>query len=392
MTINADQILIIDRNAEDRERLAAYLSERGYFVSTAESIALATLLAFETKPDLVFADVKNDEIAAIPFVGPNNDGASLIVISSTESAGDVVACLRAGADDFILKPVLEFASVDHVIDRTIQQIRVTNLNKRLRTELEVGNKKLREGIHELRRDLKAGLQVQLKMLPEQNKRLQGYDFAHIVRPSLYLSGDFLDYFRIDDHRCMFYFADVSGHGASSAFVTVLLKNLTVRLLRNFKRSSSDEITCPARFLKRVNQELIASDLGKHITIFAGLLREENNQLSYAIGGHFPLPIISSLDETAYLEGKGVAVGLFPEPEFEVYQRVLPRDFRITIFSDGILEIIRRDSLVEKENLLLNVVSESFGGIESLLSSLGMDDIDELPDDIAVMTVSRSNKT
>ena len=84
--------------------------------------------------------------------------------------------------------------------------------------------------------------------------------------------------------------------------------------------------------------------------------------------------------------------MFPEPEFEVYQCVLPRDFRITIFSDGILEIIRCDSLEEKENLLLNVVSKSFGGIESLLSSLGMDDIDELPDDIAVMTVSRNNKT
>ena len=31
--------------------------------------------------------------------------------------------------------------------------------------------------------------------------------------------EFVDYFRVDERRIGFYLADVSGHGASSAFVT-----------------------------------------------------------------------------------------------------------------------------------------------------------------------------
>jgi len=391
MSLSTDQILVIDPNSEDRENLVAYLTGKGYFVQAVSSLETAHLLGLTDAPDLIFADVPSEQIPFLPFLGGNDTNgdkkqSSLIVVSEVERAGDVVACLRAGADDFILKPVQDFDKLDAVIHKTLDQIRLSKLNKRLRLELEERNRKLREGIHELRTDQKAGLQVQLKMLPEIRKVINGYGFDHIVRPSLYLSGDFLDYFRIDDHRSLFYFADVSGHGASSAFVTVLLKNLSARMLRNYRRGSSDELSCPVKYLKRLNQELISSDLGKHLTIFVGVLDRNENNLTYSIGGHLPLPILSSAEGSRYLNAKGVAVGLFPEPEFERVVCPLPKDFRITVFSDGILEVLPSETLKEKEKLLLDVVSREQGGIESLLTSVGLDDIDDLPDDIAVLTV------
>ena len=382
----SDQILVIDPNKNDRQKLVAYLTEKGYFVHTASSIETAHLLGLEEAPDLIFADVANEQIEFLPFFESERKHPPLVVISDVESAGDVVACLRAGADDFILKPVQDLDKVDRVIHKTLDQIRLAKLNKRLRSELEERNRKLREGIHELRTDQKAGLQVQLKMLPSPNKNLNGFLFDHRVKPSLYLSGDFLDYFRLDDQRALVYFADVSGHGASSAFVTVLLKNLSARMLRNYRRNSSDELSSPDKFLKRLNQELISSDLGKHLTVFAGVLDKEHRTLTYAIGGHLPLPILSSPDKVEYLSAKGVAVGLFPEPEFEVRTCVLPDNFKLTVFSDGILEVLRGDTLKDKENLLLDVVYRERGGIESLLTSVGLDDIDDLPDDIAVLSV------
>jgi sigma-B regulation protein RsbU (phosphoserine phosphatase) len=393
MNPNSDQILVIDPSNEDRERLVSYLSRKGYFVVSASSIEHASLMVFEQAPDLVFADVQSEQIELIPFIGGGSKKASLIIVSHAEWAGDIVACLRAGADDFILKPVDDFDTLDRVINKTLDKIRLAKLNKRLRNELEDGNRKLREGIHALRVDQKAGLQVQLKMLPESNQTLNGFVFNHVIRPSLYLSGDFLDYFRIDDNRTMLYFADVSGHGASSAFVTVLLKNLTVRLMRNFKRNSSDEITCPVRFVQRINSELIVSDLGKHITVFAGIIDTTTRELSYTVGGHLPLPILSTDNgESEYLSAKGVAVGLFPGPKFELKHQTLPPGFRLTLFSDGILELIGGGSLKDKEKLLLDVVSEELGDIESLLTSLGLDGIDELPDDIAVLTVCDQDRS
>ena len=383
----ADHILVIDRNQEDRERLAEYLSRKGYFVQVAETIHHASLLPGETPPSIVFADLSNEEMLSLPYLNKEEGGTPIVIVSEVAAAGDVVACLRAGAADFILKPIQDFQNVDHVIHGILDKIRIARLNKRLQQELEERNTKLVEGIRELRLDQKAGLQVQMKMLPASPKTLHGLEFAHCVKPSLYLSGDFLDYFNIDDDRALFYFADVSGHGASSAFVTVLLKNLTMRLKRNLKRGSSDELSCPTSFLKRVNQELIDSDLDKHITVFVGHIDRRDRVLTYAIGGHFPLPIIKEEGQAEYVQGRGVALGLFPEPEFEVYRRPLVPGFSITVFSDGILEVIEGETLNDKEKLLLDVVSNDEAGIESLLSSLGLDDIDELPDDIAVLTVT-----
>ena len=62
------------------------------------------------------------------------------------------------------------------------------------------------------------------------KVINGVYYDYWFAPSLYLSGDFLDYQRYNDRFSAFYFADVSGHGASSAFVTVLLKYLCNRWL------------------------------------------------------------------------------------------------------------------------------------------------------------------
>jgi sigma-B regulation protein RsbU (phosphoserine phosphatase) len=382
----ADRILVIDAHADDLQRLANYLNAKGYIVHAVSDFDQAIELIRVTPPDLIFADVTNQEISRLPCVMHNSSQIPLVVVSKTESSGDVVACLRAGATDYILKPVKDYASVDHVIGRILDKIRLAKQNKHLQEELEIGYKKLTAGIQELRADQKAGLQIQRKMLPKVRKRVCGYLFEHRIKPSLYLSGDFLDYFNLDEYRSLFYFADVSGHGASSAFVTVLLKNLTMRLKRNLRRNSSDDLSNPARFLQRVNQELMSTDLGKHVTIFSGVIDSRNNELSYAVGGHFPLPILSFQGQSEYLQGKGVAVGLFPKPQFEVYRKTLPQGFRISIFSDGILEVLPDMSLSDKEKLLLEVVSRHEDSIDSLLMSFGLERYDNLPDDIAVLRV------
>lgn len=382
----ADRIFVIDSEQNDLDRLSNYLKAKGFVVHAIASLEEAIDMMPVSFPDLIFADIGNKDIPRLPCVSNNSSQVPLVVISKTELSGDVVACLRAGASDFILKPVKDYASVDHVIDRIIDKIRLAKQNKHLQEELEQGYKKLTAGIQELRADQKAGLQVQKKMLPKIRKTVCHYLFEHRVKPSLYLSGDFLDYFNLDEHRCLFYFADVSGHGASSAFVTVLLKNLSMRLKRNLKRGSSDHLSDPSSFLQRVNQELMSTDLGKHVTIFVGVLDNRTNELTYSVGGHFPFPILTMDDEAEYLDGKGMAVGLFPKPHFEVYQKILLPGFRIIIFSDGILEVLSDMSLSDKEKLLLEVVSKHKDGIDSLFQSLGLENFDNLPDDIAVMSV------
>ncbi|MGV8664243.1 SpoIIE family protein phosphatase, partial [Pseudomonas aeruginosa] len=82
-----------------------------------------------------------------------------------------------------------------------------------------------------------------------------------IIPSLYRSGDFVDYFRVDERRVAFYLADVSGHGASSAFVTVLLRFMTTRMLYESRRNCTLPEFKPSEVLEHINRGLINTKLG-----------------------------------------------------------------------------------------------------------------------------------
>ena len=389
MATRTEQILIIDPDEASREELARHLRSRGYYITVCDSLVRAVTLLSAELPDVIFADLSPESIRELAH-GQEALGeltTPLIAFSQAESAEEVVAALRAGASDFIIKPIADKDAVDSVLGRLFERVRLARLNEVYREELETKNLNLSEGISELRADQTAGRKVQMKMLPEKDRVIGGMSMTHMIQPSLYLSGDFLDYLRLDDHLSLVYIADVSGHGASSAFVTVLLKNLTNRLQRNLRRGSSDDIMDPERFLKRVNRELQETGLGKHVTMFVALIDAHERVMRYAVGAHFPMPIISSPGETRFLTGSGLPVGLFSAPEWETYTEPLPDGFQLILFSDGILEVINAKSLDQKEKRLLELVRSGRHTIDRLSEALQFEQMSELPDDIAIVTVT-----
>lgn len=390
MTSRTERILIIDADEKARTDLARYLEARGFYVTGYPDLAGAKALFDDNIPDVIFADLSPEAIRDLANrLEEAETFTPIVACSSSESSADVVNALRAGAADFVLKPCNDDkGALDDVLGKLFDRVRVNRLNQLYRQELEEANRDLRDGIAELRADQRAGRKVQLRMLPEHEQVMSGLHVDHMIKPSLYLSGDFLDYFRISDDKVLVYIADVSGHGASSAFVTVLLKNLTNRLQRNLRRGSSEDILHPDRFLERINSELLDTGLGKHVTVFVGIISLSERKLNYAVGAHFPMPILSfEGGETAFLEGSGLPVGLFETPEWEVYEVPLNKPFHLTLFSDGILEVIREKSLDEKERTLLELVSGGRHTIASLSDALNLDQITELPDDIAIVSVT-----
>ncbi|AMQ87380.1 PP2C family protein-serine/threonine phosphatase [Marinobacter sp. LQ44] len=390
MTSRTERILIIDANEQARSDLSRYLEARGFYVTGFPDVSAARSLFEDNIPDVIFADLPPEAIRELSRRLDEADSFTPIVACTcSESSSEIVQALRAGAADVVLKPCNDDkGALDDVIGKLFDRVRVNRLNQLYRQELEEANRELRTGIAELRADQNAGRKVQLKMLPDHELSLSGLQVDHLIKPSLYLSGDFLDYFRITEDKVLVYIADVSGHGASSAFVTVLLKNLTNRLQRNMRRQSSDDILYPERFLERINSELLDTGLGKHVTVFVGIISISTRTLSYAVGAHFPMPILSfEGGETRFLEGSGLPVGLFEAPEWEVYEVKLDKPFRLLLFSDGILEVIPAKSLDEKEKTLLELVSGGSHTIASLSDALGLGKISELPDDIAIVSVT-----
>lgn len=385
-------VLVIDDDSMVRDSFVAYLDDCDYQMLSACNAVQALEILSDQTPDAVICDLKMPGMYGIELlerIKANYPYLPVIVVSGAGVMEDVVRALRLGADDFLVKPVLDMEMLAHALRKALERQSLEKENKAYREHLEVTNRELKLGLDELRADQQAGRQAQLRMLPEPFE-LNGVSCEHRLLPSLMLSGDFLDFIEVDDDRLVLYIADVSGHGASSAFVTVLLKNLTYRLRRNYVRGSSDDLLSPELVLSRINSELLASELDKHLTIFYAVLTLSTGELSYSVGGHFPMPILVTPDKAEYLEGRGMPVGLFKDAVYKRSVVTMPPVFSLMMFSDGILEIMSESSLNKKEEALLVMASKASGNLEKIWALAGVAEQTEVPDDIAIATVSRGS--
>lgn len=308
----------------------------------------------------------------------------ILVLLAERSYQQVICALRKGASDVFVQ-----GDLDNQAEEFSKSIRKLLLQADLIEQKQHYQEELEKSLSELQADQQAALQVQQNMLPDNEVRLGDVLARYILVPSLYLSGDFVDVVQIDEDRTLFYLADVSGHGASSALVTVLLKNMTNRLLRNFRRRSSFDILSPIDVLYRINSEIIDTELGKHLSIFIGLYDAKQSELVYAVGGHHPMPVLYEAGSAAFLEGRGMPVGLFPEPMFEERKLLLSESFEITLFSDGILEMMAEPNMQAKEERLLEAVIAADGkGPEAIKANVLPGVVSAAPDDIAIMTICR----
>ena len=386
----AASVLVIDDDSTVRDSMIAFLDDYEYRAAAAGNATEALESIARSIPDIVVCDLKMPGmhgIELLELIKKDYPDLPVIVVSGAGVMDDVVKALRLGADDFLVKPILDLEVLHHALKKALQRARLECDNRAYREHLEKTNRELQRGLNELRADQQAGRQAQLRMLPDPLD-YESIHCEHLIYPSLMLSGDFLDYFELGDNQLAFYIADVSGHGASSAFVTVLLKNLTYRLRRNRQRGSSDDLMHPAQVLDRINSELLASELEKHLTMFYGVIDTRTLEMRYSVGGHFPMPVLLDDEGGRYLEGRGMPVGLFREAQYQEYSATLKADFALLMFSDGILEIMKESTLNDKEALLLGVAVRSRGDLSVLTSELGAGTTDDLPDDIALMAVRR----
>lgn len=390
--MTGSSILVIDDDDVVRGSIAAYLQGSGFKTLEAGNGQQGLQIFRANAPDLILCDLRMpvmDGLTMLTQVRQEASDIPFIVVSGAGVMTDVVEALHLGASDFLVKPIVDLEVLEYAINRALEKAQLLMENKRYRASLEEAINSLKSSLTLLQEDQKAGRQVQMNMLPKKPLEYQGFKVDHNIIPSLYLSGDFVDYFALNDHSFAFYLADVSGHGASSAFVTVLLKHMSINLLQDYHSNGGKVRVKPSHVLNHINRSLLKTGLGKHVTVFGGIVNTRDQTLTYSFGGQFPLPVIAQGDSVHFLEGKGLPVGLFEDAVYEDAVIDLPQQFSLTILSDGILEVLPQKSLQEKEDYLLSVIQEGPTTIEALTEKLGLNAIQEAPDDIAVLILARN---
>ena len=264
-------------------------------------------------------------------------------------------------------------------------------------DIKKANKKLQEMLEEIQDDQEAARVMQYKLLPKEKEEILGYNFSSKFYPSMTLSGDFFDYFEINKRYAGFYIADVSGHGVSSAIVTVLLKNFIDNAIDKFYTENDFMILTPTLLCKRLNTEILREKLGKYLTIFYGIIDTEEHKMHYINCGQFPYPFMTDMGSNkenseniiSVLEGKGTPVGLFKTPIFHIKEISLPECFKMIMFSDGILEILSDERIKNSDQYLHEIFNNKNTDIDIISRQLGLDHRKVFPDDLTFLMIEKN---
>jgi serine phosphatase RsbU (regulator of sigma subunit) len=378
-------LLVVDPDDTSSSALSDTLSHQGFSVLRIAGVAELASVVERTRPDLVLCPYRIDQPNPLGLAGEvlaHDPTLPVALVSRNDVAKPaLLAALRLGVVDMI-----ELEQSDRNIARLIDA--AIGRGARIAppaTQAAAVDARARAELREFQRDQRAGRYIQMGMLPPSPMAIDRYRLKHKLYPSLMLSGDFVDYFRITDRHFVFYMADVSGHGASSAFVTVLLKNFSRRLRREYRPKMLRE---PGEILAALNRELLDNRIDKHVALFIGVLDLVDDTLSYANGGHLPAAILSDETGCRFLELSGKPVGLFEGVAWQSKQVTLRGSLMLAMVSDGVLEVMGPGALAEKEQRLLDAVRTTHGQGGELWHTLGLEQRPAGPDDMACLVITK----
>jgi len=181
----------------------------------------------------------------------------------------------------------------------------------------------------LNNELELAREIQASLLPEDDNDSQ----VHGVNISAKeLSGDFYDFFKLDDGRIMFNLGDVSGKGMHAA----LLMAKTSSLFRCLGKKNHS----PAELLKIINREICETSIrGMFVTMVAGIYNPQDGQVRLVNAGN-PPPILynpAAKDKKIQLLGADTPpLGIIPDMDYDEVSLNLQHG-HLYLYSDGITE-------------------------------------------------------
>ncbi len=125
-TTQKHKILIIDDDVLTREVFKAALSHSDFEAVSLESPALAETVVRQLKPDLILLDLYMPEINGLVLLrnlkkNPETAHIPVIILSGSDERDDVINGQKAGAYEYIVKPVDDKFLVDRI--RSMLQVR-----------------------------------------------------------------------------------------------------------------------------------------------------------------------------------------------------------------------------------------------------------------------------
>jgi serine phosphatase RsbU (regulator of sigma subunit) len=320
----------------------------GYEFSEAHDGDEALRVMKKNIPDLVLLDLKMPKMYGIDVLDEMKKRESMkdipvIVLTVVDDTQEKISALRAGANDFLVKPPV----TEELKARVKTHLKLREATSALieySKHLEEKVRVIREQHEELLRDIESAHKIQRGMLPGRFPDIPGIRFTIRYNPCLAVGGDFYDVFRIDENTIGFFIADVSGHGVPSAMITVFLKQEVGRAAKRLSKRGAYSVSRPGEVLERLNASFISLNLGEggfFVTMVYCTYRVDQRILDCSIAGHHALPILKNRDGTVKtIEIPGFPIGWFPDkPGYDERRYNLGKGDTLFLYTDGLLDLV-----------------------------------------------------
>lgn len=216
----------------------------------------------------------------------------------------------------------------------------------------------------MRQDLRRAADVQRTLLPSRPPKLEGANLAWKLEPTDELAGDTLNVVRLDEHHLALYVLDVSGHGVSSALLSVTLNHWLSpdrgqSGLFTKGRGDTYRIVSPVEVARKLNRQFpMDVETAQYFTLLYGILDTRTYDFAYVTAGHPPPVLLSEDGEVKQLPGTGVPIGLVADAAFGQHAIRLDAGDRLYLFSDGLFEAGNRDGEEFGIDRMLSVIEAS----------------------------------
>jgi len=237
----------------------------------------------------------------------------------------------------------------------------------------------------VKRELELAAEIQRSLLPIEKD--SDFPVKGVNLPARVVSGDFYDFYPLDDGRVAFTLGDVSGKGMNAA----LMMAKTASLLRCLGKSIKE----PGRLLTLVNEEVCeTATRGMFVTLVHGIYDPESGYVRLANAGHEPPLVVGKDGSFRAIEAEAPPLGIspalldedgFPETEFNL------DGGRLFVFTDGVTEGYVSEGVELGIDGLKDLIKASEkDGVESVLNAvrqlIGGDGGRVLRDDVTLIAI------
>lgn len=371
------RVLVADDDEPARRLLARALEAHGFAVDTAGNGIELVRLVESDPPAIILLDfdmpLMNGAEACAWLRGHARDelrNIPIIMLTAYDGETEEVACLGAGANDFISKPITRAS----LAARIETQIRLRALNDTLRAQ----NDELARWRSAQVADLEAAQRVQQAILPG-GRILPGWLLDVRYTPLIQVGGDVFGVAPSADGGLV-WLADATGHGVAAALCTTLVAIL-------FDRAAFE--ADPRRVLSRVNAGLHEIFRGSSMMSAACIRLLADGEIRFAGAGHPPLLVRRSGGSVESCASQSTLLGLDADLGGGIDSVRLEPGDRALLFTDGLYGARRADGT----RRILEEVAPAFsraGTIPGLIAALGAEGASD--DDLTVIVVERTRDT